>query len=1221
MLLEYAENIIQLLAVLVAMLTSLFRYISHRQRSRLYAALFFLSFFLSSYSWTTYQVIMGESPNITDLLTYFGWNMSFLSLLILVYHMKAPEERRSFHLLMLLPIPLNIWQLSLYLPYGGALNNIYQVMVVTAIACLSIQSICWYRKRRQDGAPRPYVAAAALLFCLFECGMWTSTCFEKPIAYSYYIFSFLVSGSFFLLIWALNHQESGEGREESCVQDINIQQTLKLVYLSVVLVCCVGGILLGIWMRNTLNAGSLDPYARSQYDIISMMLFLISLFLTAFSLAIVLVIRFYQKTEKTPGVFAFDGSSASDEKQVQHENRFLPRPSRGKISLLVPMLIIFVLMIGMIIYTSRVIQDVSVTNIQDVGEDRIDSVTAQLENYLETTKSVLWVTADTVDHMSRNGSDTQKILQYITEESTNQESHFDENYSGIYGYVMGAYLDGVGWVPPEGYDPMERDWYKAAIAAGGESTIVSPYVDAQTGGVIISISRALSNGTDVLSLDVTMNHIQNIVSDLQIKGKGYGFVVNQDSMIIAHRDENLKGTYLTETDAGRDLMSKILRIQNGSFEIQANGRDSTAFVHQMLDQWYVVILVSNQELYSDMWHQLAVNVLISLVIFSLIAFFYHLGYKNEQQYSRRIEEMRVEEQRQAFEAKSLKLEKEAADQANQAKSDFLAEMSHEIRTPINAVLGMNEMILRESARARETHSSEDWAFDNINRYARDIESAGTSLLSIINDILDFSKIEAGRLEIDERGYSLSEVLSDVSNMVYFRARDKELSFRVEVDASVPDGLYGDEVRIRQVLINLLNNAVKYTDHGEICLKISREKDKVEIGKTITLIMAVSDTGIGIREEDIGKLFKKFQRVDMERNSTVEGTGLGLAITQSLVSMMGGQICVESVYGKGSIFTVTLPQRVESGETIHYIQKDFESEPTDTETYRETFHAPDARLLIVDDTRMNLVVVTGLLKETEIQIDAVISGAEAVAMAKTVRYDLILMDQRMPEMDGTEAMRCIREQKDGFNRDTPVICLTADAVIGARERYLAQGFTDYLTKPIDPTALETMLVKYLPPDKVILQSNEAADPMPGEGAAGHGVFDYLREAGVDPETGLAYCQGDAAFYETILREYLQSAEQRQQELQRYRDAMDWQNYGVLVHALKSTSRMIGAQTLSDAAAALETASDRADAEAIRQAHPAMMAQYLALTDVLATLIESGGSTADEDEVLEFMPDPS
>lgn len=870
----------------------------------------------------------------------------------------------------------------------------------------------------------------------------------------------------------------------------------------------------------------------------------------------------------------------------------------GRVSKLVPIIIIFFLMAAMVTYTSRIIQKVAVDNIHEIGEDRISVVAAPLENYLDMTRHTLWVTADTVDHMVHKGRSSQEILSYITEESDNQKQHFDENYSGIYGYVKGEYLDGVGWTPPENYDPTKRDWYLGALDAKGETVIISPYVDAQTNNVIISISRMLSNGKDVLSLDVAMNHIQEIVSELNIKEKGYGFILNKDGMVIAHQDEKQKGHYLTENENNLALMDKIQETGNGYFEMMIDQQESTVFVREVQDQWYIVIIVSNAELLSEVHQQLSINVLICTIIFILIASLYFLGQRNEQKYSRRIEEMRSEEQRQAFEARALKLEKEAADQANQAKSDFLADMSHEIRTPINAVLGMNEMVLRESAWAAENASAAGYtdAFSRINSYAKDIESAGSSLLSIINDILDFSKIEVGRLEIEERSYHLSNVLNDVSNIVCFRAMEKGLSFKVDVDESVPDGLFGDEVRIRQALINILNNAVKYTDHGEICLKISREAGDLEVGKAITLIMAASDTGIGIREEEIDKLFMKFHRVDMERNSTIEGTGLGLAITHNLVSMMGGQIHVESVFGEGSTFTITLPQRVETCESVQNSLKDFENDCFPEKNYRESFHAPDARILIVDDTRMNLIVASSLLLKTEIAIDTAISGEEAINLAGTVQYDLILMDQRMPKMDGTEAMRLIHEQPGGLNKNTPMICVTADAVMGARERYIEQGFTDYLTKPIDSENLEKLLIEYLPSDKVIMQPVEKAELMPTK-ETHDDAFAYLRDAGADPNTGLAYCQGDESFYKSLLTEYLHNAKQKQVDLQGYYDKGDWENYGILVHALKSTSRMIGAQKLSDAASYLEAASARGDAETIRQTHPDMMAQYRILIEVL------------------------
>ena len=792
-----------------------------------------------------------------------------------------------------------------------------------------------------------------------------------------------------------------------------------------------------------------------------------------------------------------------------------------RFNLLVPLFFIFILEVLMVLYTSRVIRNVATANIHEVGEDRISSVSAQLENYLEMTKSALWVSADTVDHMIKNGASTQEILDYLLVETDHQKEHFDVNITGLYGYVQGEYLDGLAWVPPEEYDPTKRDWYIEAIKANGNITVVSPYLDAQTGSIVISICRMLSNGTDVIAVDLMMDRIQEIVSQLHIKEKGYGFVVNEDGLVIAHRDEAQKGRYLTENEEDSALLDAILEKENGIFETTIDGEKQTVFVQKIVDQWYVVIAVGNRELFAEVWQQLTVNVLICVAIFALIAFIYLIGHRNEQNYSRRIEEMRAEEQRQAYEARALKLEKEAADRANQAKSDFLADMSHEIRTPINAVLGMDEMILRESMQAEHDHGLTPEgaleAFDNIISYARNIESAGGNLLAIINDILDFSKIEAGKMDIVESEYQLSSLLNDLNNMIRFRAKEKGLEYIIDVDETLPDGLYGDKVRVRQIITNILSNAVKYTERGSVRLtmRASYNGDAAP-GQTINLIVTVRDTGLGIREEDMEKLYDKFQRFDLNKNSTVEGTGLGLAITQNLLSLMGGTISVQSEYGKGSTFTATIPQLIAYTEPVGDFRERFRASAAETTAYAVKFEAPTARILIVDDTAMNLTVAVSLLKNTHMQIDTAGGGEEAVRLAAETPYDVILMDQRMPGMDGIEALRLIREQPGGANRETPVICLTADAVIGAKERYLAEGFTDYLPKPIDSGALEEILMKYLPAEKVA--SVHADEPL-------HTVASIHTDGG-QLGTGSAYRQGDATLTRTLPGEQGKSASEKE-----------------------------------------------------------------------------------------------
>ena len=401
--------------------------------------------------------------------------------------------------------------------------------------------------------------------------------------------------------------------------------------------------------------------------------------------------------------------------------------------------------------------------------------------------------------------------------------------------------------------------------------------------------------------------------------------------------------------------------------------------------------------------------------------------------------------------KDLKEAREEAVDANMAKSAFLANMSHEIRTPINAVIGMNEMILRESSE------------ETVLGYARDIEGAGKNLLSIINDILDLSKIEAGRMEILNEEYSLKKLINDVVNMISFKCREKNLDFLIEIEPKLPEALFGDEVRVRQVLVNLLNNAVKYTNGGSVTLSVFGERT----GDFVPLNLSVKDTGIGIKDEDIDRIFGKFDRVDTERNKSIEGTGLGLAITSGLVSAMGGSIRVSSRYGAGSEFVVSIPQKIADDTPVGRYDEGFKnSGDRHEEKYHESFRAPGALILHVDDTPLNHTVMKSLLKKTGVKIDMAMNGPESVAMADEKKYDLIFMDYRMPHMDGVEALKTIRSNENSPNADTPVICLTADAVSGARDRYLAEGFTDYLTKPLDAGLLEEIMIKYLPDDKKV-----------------------------------------------------------------------------------------------------------------------------------------------------------
>jgi CheY-like chemotaxis protein/anti-sigma regulatory factor (Ser/Thr protein kinase) len=391
-------------------------------------------------------------------------------------------------------------------------------------------------------------------------------------------------------------------------------------------------------------------------------------------------------------------------------------------------------------------------------------------------------------------------------------------------------------------------------------------------------------------------------------------------------------------------------------------------------------------------------------------------------------------------------------------------MSHEIRTPLNGILGMDEMILRDT-KERST-----------KKYAIDIKSAGNTLLALINDILDLSKIEAGNFEVIPVNYQVASILNDVINMTRHRALEKELEYEFNINPDIPSKLYGDEIRVKQVMLNLINNAVKYTKKGKVKIDVSAEyvNKQGDEEDVALLTLRVEDTGIGIKKEDMEKLFKSFQRLDEKRNRNIEGTGLGLHITRRLVEIMNGNIDVVSEYGSGSTFTVRIPQLIVNAEPIGDFSKAVDDFVKEAEIETASLYAPQASLLIVDDNEMNLEVISGLLRDTKIKLDLVSSGIDCIERVKKNKYDAILLDQMMPQMNGEETL--MEMKKQDLLQGTPVIALTADALVGAKESYISMGFTDYLSKPVKFEKLEKLLKEYIPKEKQ-LEKEDDADEKP------------------------------------------------------------------------------------------------------------------------------------------------
>ncbi|MBP5281748.1 MAG: response regulator [Lachnospiraceae bacterium] len=494
-------------------------------------------------------------------------------------------------------------------------------------------------------------------------------------------------------------------------------------------------------------------------------------------------------------------------------------------------------------------------------------------------------------------------------------------------------------------------------------------------------------------------------------------------------------------------------------------------------------------------------------------------------------------------------------------------MSHEIRTPINAVLGFDEMILRES---RE---------EEVLSYAKNIKTSGQSLLNLVNDILDLSKIEAGKMEIVNAEYDVVGRLSELLKMIGQRASEKGLKLSCDIDPNIPRKLFGDEVRIAQVLTNLLTNAVKYTKEGEVLLQVELEEMNE---KGVDLYFAVKDTGIGIREEDKEKLFSEFSRVEGESTHRIEGPGLGLPISMKCLMLMGSKLEVESKVGEGSTFYFRLHQDIADKTPIGDFQEAWREVKEEVTVFHEDFTAPRAHILVVDDVDLNLKVFKGLLKNTQMQIDTATNGFQAIDMIEAQRYDCVFMDHQMPEMDGIETMERLKKDPKAKLEGVPMIALTANAIAGARETYLQKGFSDYLSKPIDGWKLLSLLHKWLPAEKIketAQVTEEVMEFLPegmekteteDERTSAALILRKLCDLGIDVVEGLKYAMNEEDFYLELLRDYVSNSKEIRQDLARDFAQKDWKNYQIKVHALKSSSKMIGAMDLSEAAKDMEYA---------------------------------------------------
>lgn len=816
----------------------------------------------------------------------------------------------------------------------------------------------------------------------------------------------------------------------------------------------------------------------------------------------------------------------------------------------------------------------------------------QLSEWVNTQKSILDMFASVISTHPEMLDDYEGTVDFLNR-ITVQYPEISVTYMTNPSLEHTVYMNN-GWEPDPDWHVEERQWYIDTLASETGWSISAPYYDEQTGGYCVTISERVYDAETGeflgnFGIDFFMDKLVEILGD-SYSDSGYAFLVDTEGDIINHPYGSYQMSQDTKTNVSElpygeikadGMSTNIFRDYDGSFRILIAARND--------DSKFTVYVVSG---IWTIYRRVLVYGFVCLTTFLVCII---LVYRLLSDLIR----WQDETNRQMKEAA------DAAIAAGKAKSQFLAQMSHEIRTPINAVLGMNEMILRESSD------------ENILDYAANIQSAGRTLLSIINSILDFSKIEDGKMEIIPVKYDIASMINNLVNSIAERARDKSLDFIVDVDEKLPSVLLGDDVRITQVIMNLLTNAVKYTEEGKVTLSIKEGKRDANF---VYLDVQVKDTGIGIREEDMIKLFESFERLEEKRNRNIEGTGLGMSIVTKLLEMMDSELHVESVYGVGSVFSFCLRQSIVDAHPIGDYVKRLERSKGQSEEVTHLY-APKARVLVVDDNAMNLKVVKNLMKLNGIVPDQVLSGMEAIEMIRRKNYDIVFLDHMMPKMDGIETLVKIKEEHlktDGMT----IIALTANAVVGAKEIYLKAGFDDYLSKPIEVDRLEKKLAKYLPKDIVSWRTNDKKNsiempnglqdevilefaPMDIE-ASGDGmvssdeIIQKIKNIGLSADDGLRFCGGDEDFYIEMLKDYVGAYEGKVQDLERFFEGKDWREYQTMVHALKSTSKTIGANVIYEQARSLEEASGKVDVDFIEKNHGKLLGDYKVITDKIAVI---------------------
>jgi len=701
-------------------------------------------------------------------------------------------------------------------------------------------------------------------------------------------------------------------------------------------------------------------------------------------------------------------------------------------------LLVYLAFTLMVILSYLYVERMMLSRLEDAVNTSLNFMQVGIESDLAEPEKFLQSVSQSIKNMIINGYGPEQIQKYIKEDISPNVIKYDKRKLGInrmYGYFevfKGLQLINGEWEPSD--DNMrESPWYKAAVEANGKVVFTTPYFNARIRSYVLTYSRQIFDGDKplaVIAADVPIDKIIDYVIGMHVTDDGYGILLDENLGLIAHPDVYLIGKSLRNVNSG--LASHLAYyLENSEMYIPKNmatnykGMESIVFSRKLRTGWYVSLIAPVNKYYREVRRMGLVLTVLGMIMATVLSGILW----------------------------RITNSKKKVEEENKQKSDFLAKMSHEIRTPISAILGITEIQLQDRT-LRE----------DIKEALGRIYSSGDLLLGIINDILDFSKIEAGKMELAPVKYYVSSMINDIVQLNKIKNENKPIEFKLQVDENIPAELIGDELRIKQIMNNLLSNAFKYTDKGEVAMSVTVEQARGGLSTTATIVFKVSDTGQGMTPEQIQKVFDEYSRFNMEVNRTTQGTGLGMNITRNLVNMMNGSISVKSAPGKGTEVTVKLPQRTEgSGVMIgkkmaETLQQFKMSSASQTEKEQIIYDPmPYGNVLVVDDVETNLYVAKGLLAPYELSIETANSGFEAIDKFKSGGvYDIIFMDHMMPKMDGIEATKILREM--GYNGN--IIALTANAIVGQAEMFMQNGFDGFISKPIDIRQLNAALNKMI-----------------------------------------------------------------------------------------------------------------------------------------------------------------